>query len=145
MYKIKFKVHLLETKDMLTLALGSSMLSFTGMGTLSSNFCSSSFSSCHEERQVIENPQGNGQGKKLSSSQAGVPTPVPKHSSAHLSHSDVLELWGQGEHSEKLNLTQGGFQQLVVGLHSVIGDIVVTSYPAKFCHLERRKTQCKAD
>lgn len=46
-----------ESEDTPTLALGSSMLSFTGMGTLSSNFCSSSFSSCHEERQVIGNPQ----------------------------------------------------------------------------------------
>lgn len=73
MYEIKFKVYLLETgEDMLTLALGSSMLSFTGMGTLSSNFCSSSFSSCHEERQIIENPQGNGQVKKLSTSLAGL-------------------------------------------------------------------------
>lgn len=32
------------------------MLSFTGMGTLSSSFCSSSFSSCHEK----EKSQGQG-------------------------------------------------------------------------------------
>lgn len=62
----------------------------------------------------------------------------------YLSHGDVLKLRGQREDPEKLDLTQGGLQQLIVGLHRVIGDVVVAGYTTQFGHLSRRKTQANA-
>lgn len=53
----------------------------------------------------------------------------------YLSNSDVLELRGQWEHPEKFNLTQGGLEQLVVGLHGLVGDVVVAGNAAQLCHL----------
>ena len=67
-------------------------------------------------------------------------TPLPHPLSiTHLSHSDIFELWGKGEDSEQLNLTQRWFQQLVVCSDGLVGQVVVTGYTTKFCHLAKKK------
>lgn len=77
----------------LTLALGSSMLSFTGMGTLSSNFCSSSFSSYHKEQTGLRKSQETKEGSHQQPGSESSPLlPSKKTVEAHLSHSDILEL-----------------------------------------------------
>lgn len=44
----------------------------------------------------------------------------------YLSHSDVLELRGQREDPEELDLAEGGLQLLVVHLDGVVCDVEVT-------------------
>ena len=44
-------------------------------------------------------------------------------------------MW-QREHSEQFDLTQGLFQQLVVGCHGFMGDVVVAGDTTQFCHLK---------
>lgn len=70
----------------------------------------------------------------------------PTTPDAYLPHGDVLELRGQGEDPEKLNFTQGGLQELVVGLHRLVGDVVVAGNAAQLSHLGGgRKEQHKVD
>ena len=54
---------------------------------------------------------------------------------AHLSDGDVLELRGQREHTKQLYLTEGGLEQLVVGCHGFIGEVVVTGNTTKISDL----------
>lgn len=63
--------------------------------------------------------------------------------SAYLSHCDVPELWGQWEHSEEFDLAERRFQQLVVGLDWVVGDVEVTGNAAQVCNLwvKRQKSE----
>ena len=42
----------------------------------------------------------------------------------------------QREHSEQLDLTQGLFQQLIVGCHGFMGDVVVAGDTTQFRHLK---------
>lgn len=63
---------------------------------------------------------------------------VHNETACYLSHGDVPELRGEGEHSEELDLTQRGLQQLVVGLDTVMGDVEVTGNTAQVCHLHKR-------
>lgn len=62
----------------------------------------------------------------------------------YLPHSDVPELGGQGEHPKELDFTEGGFQELVVGLHGLVGDVVVAGDAAELCHLPKDKSHSEA-
>ena len=53
-----------------------------------------------------------------------------------LSDADVLELWGEGEDAEELNLAERGFQQLVIGGHGLVGAVVVAGNATQLCHLQ---------
>lgn len=54
----------------------------------------------------------------------------------YLSHSDVSKLRRKWKDSEKLDLTEGGLQQLVVGLNGVMSDVKVTGNAAQVCYLQ---------
>lgn len=53
----------------------------------------------------------------------------------YLPHGDIPELRGQREDPKQLDFTQGGFQELIVSLHRLIGDVVVAGNAAQLCHL----------
>ena len=53
----------------------------------------------------------------------------------NLSNSDVLKLGGEGEDAEELDLAEGGLQELVVGGHGLVGEVVVAGYTAEVGHL----------
>ena len=53
----------------------------------------------------------------------------------NLSNGDVLELGGEGEDAEELDLAEGGLQELVVGGHGLVGEVVVAGDTAEVCHL----------
>ena len=55
----------------------------------------------------------------------------------HLSDGDVLELGREGEDPKQFYLAEGGLQQLVVGGHGLIGDVVVTGNATKICYLAK--------
>ena len=57
----------------------------------------------------------------------------------YLSDSDVFELGGEGEHSEELNLTEGGLHHLVVGGHRLVGQVVVGGNTTQLRHLQMRR------
>ena len=59
---------------------------------------------------------------------------VPLHKT-NLSNGDVLELRGEGEDTEELDLAEGWLQELVVGGHGLVGEVVVTGNTAEVCHL----------
>ena len=56
----------------------------------------------------------------------------------HLSDSDVPELWRQGEDPEELDLGQGGFEELVIRGHRLVGDVVVAADTTQLRHLGRK-------
>ena len=53
----------------------------------------------------------------------------------HLPDGDVLELRGPREYSKQFYLTEGGLEQLVVGCHGFIGDVVVAGNSTKISDL----------
>lgn len=59
--------------------------------------------------------------------------------STYLSHGDVPELRGKWKDSEKLNLTESGFQQLVVRLNGVMSDVEVTGNASQVCNLQVKR------
>ena len=52
-----------------------------------------------------------------------------------LADADVAELAGEAEHAEQLDLGEGRLQQLVVGLHRLVGQVEVAGDPAQLRHL----------
>ena len=59
--------------------------------------------------------------------------------STYLSHIDVPELGGKWKDSEELDLTESGFQQLVVGLNGVVSDVEVTGNPSQVSDLQVKR------
>lgn len=50
----------------------------------------------------------------------------------------VPELWWEREDTEEIDLTQGGFQETVVGRHGIVGAVVMASNSAKLSHLQAK-------
>ena len=115
-----------------TLALGSSMLSFIGIGTLSISFCSSNFSSWNQMKFAAAILCFQTNYFSLS---------ILTNSITNLSDSDVLEFRRQGEDPEKFDFTQGRLQQLVVRCYGLVCQIVVAANPSQFCHLKKNTHQ----
>ena len=53
----------------------------------------------------------------------------------HLSNCDVFELRGERKHSKQFNLRECRFEQLIIGCHGIMSDVIMTCNATKISNL----------